>query len=425
MIARRKAAGRSTCVLDGMIRIELTLLDMVAVAGIGYMLGAWIVRRLDPRTERFIPEPLVGGLLLAAALLAARLAGLQVSFPVQGRPVDFLVALLTTNMGLHITPKILRQGIRLFVVFFGAGLALFFVQLTLVFPVMLLAGADPRAALLYGPISFVGAPFNLNPPSQLAPIADLFPPTFAPLEAQAQGSMMLGVLAGAVLAGVLGRQLFKRAGERPPQASPVEQRPAVALAPFATGETFVLVLVLGIVAAAFALHAALLRLIPSLTDDILPVIVLGYLLGAAFRLLFESRYGTAFPEQELTVVLLGPTMSLVLTYAIASIPLYQLRYVTPIRAIAALLAVGSSALLAWLLFPILARATNRYYAAVIATAFLAITTGWGPVGMAYLRRLTDVEGPVEPMPVVLPLNAFFVFPWMVILLTRLVVWAAG
>jgi hypothetical protein len=45
------------------------------------------VRRLDPRAHLYIPEPLVGGLLVAAGLLAIRLAGVQIGFPVQGRRV--------------------------------------------------------------------------------------------------------------------------------------------------------------------------------------------------------------------------------------------------------------------------------------------------------------------------------------------------
>ena len=68
---------------------------------------------------------------------------------------------------------------------------------------------------------------------------------------------------------------------------------------------------------------------------------------------------------------------------------------------------------------IFAKLMDRYYAA-IATAFLTVTTGWGPRAMSYLRRSTTAKGPVPVMPVVLPLDAFFVFPWMVILLTRFV-----
>ena len=45
--------------------------------------------------------------------------------------------------------------------------------------------------------------------------------------------------------------------------------------------------------------------------------------------------------------------------------------------------------------------------------------------MAYLRRFTHVRGEVEPMPAVMPLNAFYLFPWLVILLTRLELGLAG
>lgn len=76
--------------------------------------------------------------------------------------------------------------------------------------------------------------------------------------------------------------------------------------------------------------------------------------------------------------------------------------------------IRGSVVVTWLAFPLFARFVDRYYAAVISTAFLGITTGWGPIGMVYLRRFTDEEGPVPPIPVILPLNAFFVIPWMVI-----------
>lgn len=36
-----------------------------------------------------------------------------------------------------------------------------------------------------------------------------------------------------------------------------------------------------------------------------------------------------------------------------------------------------------------------------------------------MRRFTDEEGEVDPMPDILPLSAFYLFPWTVILLTTL------
>jgi hypothetical protein len=128
----------------------------------------------------------------------------------------------------------------------------------------------------------------------------------------------------------------------------------------------------------------------------------------------------AFPEAALTVLLVGPTMSFVLTYAIMSVPLHLIGSITPLMATAGLLAILTSVAFAWALFPLFARMAGAYYGAVIGTVMIAVTTGWGPVAMSFLRRSTDEKGEVEPMPAILPLNAFYIFPWMVIGLTKLV-----
>jgi sodium--glutamate symport carrier gltS len=239
----------------------------------------------------------------------------------------------------------------------------------------------------------------------------------------AQGSMMLGVLLSAPLTGLLAARLFERAGEEPPKAPPDEQHTDMSVVEFAGRATGLLTLILAIIALAFGLQALLLRLAPGLRDDHVPVIILAYLLGGAYRFVGEIVRPGRFPEKTLTVLLLGPTMSLVLTYALGAMPLHTLALLTPQAALTALLAVAVSAAGAWLAFPLLARLTDRYYAAVVATALFAVTTGWGPLAMAYLRRFTTVEGPAEPMPAVLPLNAMYLYPWMVILLTRLLLGA--
>lgn len=69
--------------------------------------------------------------------------------------------------------------------------------------------------------------------------------------------------------------------------------------------------------------------------------------------------------------------------------------------------------------PLFVHVAGGYYGAVISTALIAVTTGWGPMAMSFLRRSADQKGEVEPMPAILPLNALFVFPWMTIMLTRL------
>lgn len=410
-----------------MTTISLPLYAAVALAGVGFVLGEAAVRHIPQLRDRYVPEPLVGGLAIAVLLVVIRALGWSIEVPDRGTSVDFLVALLTTNMGLHLTPRVVREGISAAGLFLAGGAALYFVQLLVVFPVASLDPAPLATAVLNGPLSFVGAPYNLNPPAQVPPVAELLEARYPQAEETAQAMMMLGVLIGPILAVFLGKHLFDRAGQRPPEPSAhVRKAPSVPISMFAGRQTHVIVLVLVIIAAAFGCQQLLLNWVPGMKQDHLPVIVLSYVLGGLVRLGYGVVPGTGkFPEKALTILLLGPTMGIVLTYAVMSVPLHLLSRVTLPMLAAGILSVGASAVVAWALYPLFARLAGRYYAVVIATAFLAVTTGWGPVAMSFLRRFTDQSGPVEPMPMILPLNAFFLFPWMAILLTRLVFALAG
>lgn len=405
---------------------ELSFLTALALAGIAALVGHVLADRIPVLQRIFVPKPIMGGFIFAIGRALASLWGVDLRLPVQGYSVDFLVALLTSNMGMHITPRILRNGWPLFLIFLGAGLVLYFVQLSFALCVAFWGGEPLHTAIVAGPLSFLGAPFNLNPPSQTDALKPAFHGIYSDLKSTAQGVMMLGVVISIFGAGILGRYLFARAGKQPPNRSPSETHSKLSLAKFAVHITVVLVLILVVVAAAFGTQNLLLRKFPALTTDIIPVIVISYFFGAILRLAIEKCLGQQrFPEQALTVLLLGPTMNLVFAYAAMGLPLLLMMTLTTRLVCGGILAIGGSLMVARLIFPLLERFTDRYYAAVVATAFFAITTGWGPVGMGFLRRFTDEKGEVEPMPVVMPLNAFYLFPWMVILLTQIVLWISG
>lgn len=70
------------------------------------------------------------------------------------------------------------------------------------------------------------------------------------------------------------------------------------------------------------------------------------------------------------MLLLGPMMSLVLTYALGALPLHTLGFLSPQAVTIALFVVAVSTTSSWLLSPLAARLTERYYAAVIASPSL-------------------------------------------------------
>lgn len=390
----------------------------MALAGLVFVAAQALSRRWAVLRD-ILPVPIVAGLAGALLLLLARAFGWPHRVPHQGVEVDVLVALLTTNMGLHLTPRVLRQGAPLFAVFLLAGALLYGLQLLAALPLALSSEHPLETAVLTGPLSFLGAPYNLNPPTQVVPLADLLRPAFPQPEESAQGMMMLGVLLGPLLASWSARRFFRHAGAAPTDPDSERETPQVSLGEFAGRLTRVLALILLLIALSFGVQAALVGSFAAFRPDHLPVILISYLLGAATRLLIESAAGPdRFPEPALTALLLGPTMGFVLTYAILSVPLHLVAEVTWAMAAAGLLAMLMSVGLAWALWPVFCRLAGAYYGAVIATAFIAVTTAWGPVAMAFLRRSSDEDGEVEPMPAILPMNAFFLFPWTVILFTQ-------
>ena len=406
--------------IEGTAPTEIPFYAALALAGLLFVAVQAVARRA-PLLRSILPLPILAGLVGAVLLLLPRAAGWPVRVPHQGTEVDVLIALLTTNMGLHLTPKVLRQGAPLFAVFVLAAICLYGLQLLAALPLALLSAHPLEMAVLTGPLSYLGAPYNLNPPSQVPPVADLLRPAFPRPEETAQGMMMLGVLVGPLLASWSARHFFRHAGEAPKKAGRDRETPSVSLSEFADRETRVLALILVLIAAAFGIQAVLLAIVPGFKPDYLPVILISYLVGGATRLLIEVLAGPdRFPEVALTALLLGPTMGFVLTYAVLSVPLHLLVQVTPQMMGAGLLAMLASVALGWALWPVFSLMAGSYYGAVISTVFIAVTTGWGPVAMAFLRRSSDEEGEVEPMPAILPVNAFFLFPWMVILLTRAV-----
>lgn len=398
--------------------LYVSFLQAVTLAGLAFLLGTVLVRRISLLRKFYIPAPAIGGLIVAVVILLLRLVGLDIFLPLSGYDVDFLAALLTANMGLHVTTKVLRQDGVVFFLVLGVAFVLALVQFVLVLPFAFLRHDVIARAIVMGPLSFTGAPFNLNPPNQVPFfLGTLLQPAFhaARVKSVAQGQMMIGVVIGMFLTGVVGRAIFKRAGTQPPRPDPDDRHDSANVWVITTQEVALLVLILALTSLAFIVQAVIIHYFPWFRRSFVPSIVLAYLFAIVFRLIWEAvmpKPKRDFPKKSLGILLYGPTMGITLTYPLMGIPLYNLHLVDWTMVIAGLLAIAGSVLVAWLSFSLFARFVDRYYAAVVSIAFLAITTGWGPLGMAYLRRFTDEEGPVPPMPIILPLGSFYVIPWL-------------
>jgi ESS family glutamate:Na+ symporter len=374
--------------------VDLDFLTSVAIAGLAFVAGTAIVHRVELLRRWFIPVPVIGGLLAAALLAAPAAFDVRVEVPDSGRPVQFLAALLTTNMGLHITTKVLKHGWRLFLLFVAFGAVLFVAQLLVVLPVAAFTPDLLRYALLIGPLAFVGVPF---PPEQTQPIADLLATGVPNFETVSRAARMVGILVAAFLPGLFATWMFRRAGEQPPRPSPSSREATIRVWSFANAEAALLALIFAIIAVSFPLQDLLLRTFPALRPSFIPILVLTYLLGAVFRLAYDALPLPPFPQKPLTVLLLGPTMGFVLTYIAMTLPTHYLADVTVPILVGALLTVAVTAGVAWLAYSVFRRFTHRYFAAVICVTLLAVTAGIGPIAMSYLRSPTR-RVPSRPCP---------------------------
>ena len=397
--------------------LQAPFLAAVTLAAIVYLLGQLLTDH-TPLRHLLLPDALLGGLLAAGGLLGLRLgAGIEIAFPVTGEAADLLTGALLTILGLSVTPRVLGRGLRLVTSLLVAATLLWVVHLAIVL-MLPLGWAHPaplQAALLHGPLSFIGAPYTLTPPNQAVWLAALLGPASPAAMEAAQAMMMIGVVASPIVCLALGHLLHRRAGLSVPAATPGDQPVHAFGWRTRSQETALLALLLVIVIGAFTLQAWLRQLGFWLADEILPMPVVCYLAGALCRLAATAVAGEArLPQAPLTGLLLGPGSGIVLTYAIMTAPLHRLLLITADMLMIALLAVGASLAVAWLVFPLLARFSDRATAATLATILLAVTTAWGPVGIAYLRRLARTDDTVSTLAVVTPPLAFYLLPWLAI-----------
>jgi glutamate:Na+ symporter, ESS family len=201
--------------------LELDLVSTVAFAGAVLFLGYGIRRAVPPLARYNIPAPVIGGLLVAAAMLAARQAGWE--------PVRFDTTLQAplmigffTTIGFGASLSLLRVGGPQVLLFFAIATGFAVVQNVVGILVALPLGVDPLLGVLAGSVTLTG-----GPATGLA---------FAPLfeEAGVRGAAtlavaaaMVGIVSGGVVGPPIATRLIER-GRRAHRGTTTESLPTVA-----------------------------------------------------------------------------------------------------------------------------------------------------------------------------------------------------
>ena len=205
--------------------LPLDQIQTVAFAGI-VLFGGYGIRRLVPILASYnIPAPVVGGLLVAVAITAARAQGMTLLAFDTGLQSPLMIAFFT-SIGFGASVALLRVGGPAVVLFFIASTVMAIVQNALGAGVAMALGQHPLLGVLAGSVTLTG-----GPATGLA-----FAPLFEAAGIQGAATLavaaaMVGIVSGGVVGGPLGTWLIEKGRRAAPshaRAVPTQRQPVAA-----------------------------------------------------------------------------------------------------------------------------------------------------------------------------------------------------
>lgn len=386
--------------------LKLDAIQTVACGGLFLLLG-YAIRRHVPVLSRFsIPAPVIGGLLVALAMLACR--------QWQVTPVRFdttlerpLMIAFFTGIGFNASTSLLKSGGRQIVVFLGLASGLAVVQNLVGVALARAFGVAPLFGVITGSATLTGGPAT----------GMAFAPLFAQAGVEGAQSVALanaiaGIVLGSVIGAPLGAMLIERLHLRttrssaPDNPAPPAPEPEAIEAEAATNagdparaglRNFVLMLLaMGVGAWISGGLGALGVTLPSYIGAML--------VGALLRNVDDRTGWLGISMRSMDVI--GYTcLSLFLVIALMNLHLWELAgLATPLIVNLAVQAVLVVAFCCWPLLRVMGR---DYDAAVMASGFTGFMLGTTANAMAVMSSLTERFGPARRAFLVAPVVGAF------------------
>jgi ESS family glutamate:Na+ symporter len=395
--------------------LKLDLIQTLAFAGVVLFLG-YGVRRLVPVLGRYnIPAPVVGGLLVALATLAARGQGVTLFLFDTTLQSPLMIAFFTT-LGFGASLSLMRVGGPQVAVFFGVATVFAVLQNVAGAAVAWLFGLPPLFGVLAGSVTLTG-----GPATGLA---------FAPLFEQAGvigaasiavAAAMGGIVGGGIVGGPVATFLLHRhklhgpatssrardAGARTAQeiANDEPAQPAPELPPGEDIEEFAVLKNVVAVLVAMGLGAWVSKGFAALGVT-LPAYIGAMLVAAVMRNLDDrTRWIGLSPRiiDDIGAV----SLSLFLVVALMTLELWKLAGLAlPLLVILAVQLTLVALVCLWPIFQLMGR---DYDAAVMSGGFIGFMMGTTANAMAVMRALVERHGPAPRAFLVAPMvGAFFI-----------------
>jgi ESS family glutamate:Na+ symporter len=380
--------------------VALNTLETLMVASLVLLLGRKIIAHVSFLRTYTIPEPVVGGLLVALLALAGHTLHVEISFDTTLQSPLMLTFFAT--IGLNADLAGLKAGGRSLTKFLGVVVGLLMLQNVLGLVLATAFGQDRLLGLLGASVSLSGGH------GTGAAWAKVFSERYGLASATeiAIACATFGLILGGLVGGPVAQFLIKRHGlvatAQPSETDVTGFEQPKALRPVTADA---LIETVALIAVCLAVGSALASLLNGTAFE-LPAFVCVLFVGVVLRngLELSGRYRVFDAE----VSLLGNvSLGLFLAIALMSLRLWDLSTLAlPLLGILLLQAVAMALYAIFVTFPTMGR---NYDAAVLAAGHCGFGLGATPTAIANMQAITDRFGPSHLAFLVVPMvGAFFI-----------------
>jgi ESS family glutamate:Na+ symporter len=367
---------------------KLSAVQVLGLAALGVVIGAWLRRRV-PLLERLnIPVPILGGMVYAIATLAlrGRVANIEADTVLR----DLLMIAFMTTIGLSARLRLVREGGVRLLWFFGAATLGALLQNLLGIGLARGLGVDPRLGILTGSVALAGGPAT----------ALAFGGTFekmgvAGATTVAFASATFGITVAGLIGGYIGGWLIRRHKLKAQPAAIAERR-----AETRTGSLLTTVIVMAISMGLGSLVSAGFER----AHLILPIYIGSMIVAAVIRNL-DDRFGFADIAQPEVDGIGRVALFLFIVMALITLRLWELaNLAAPMLAMLAAQVAFCWAMCITMAFWVMGR---NYEAAVSSAGFCGFMLGITANAVACMEELVEKYGPAPQAFLVVPIVGAF------------------
>jgi len=412
--------------------LQLDLINTVAFGGIILFAGYAIRKVIKPLARYNVPAPIVGGLLVAVAVLIARRYGVQL-FQFDTTLQSPLMIAFFTTIGFGASFGLLRIGGLQVLIFFAIATVFAILQNIIGALIAVLFDLNPLFGVLAGSVTLTGGPAT---GLAFAPLFEQAGVTGAASVAVA--AAMAGIISGGIIGGPVGTFLIERhklSGRRsgalyeaelraPTAENIVEEKLEEPLKVTPAGEdveSYALLKSLVIILAAMWMGTWVSKWFAGMGLT-LPAYIGAMLVAAVIRNLDDVT--KIFKLSQQTIDDIGNVaLSLFIVMALMTLKLWELAGLAlPLIAVLAAQVIAVAAVCFWPIFQIMGK---DYDAAVMSGGFCGFMLGTTANSMANMKALVERYGSARRAFLVVPMvGAFFIdFTNALIITICLNIWA--